>query len=68
MMDWKKFGRDVKAARTAANLTLREAAPLAGINYAVWHRLEHGRRLTNVLACLLICRWMEADPFKYLRE
>ena len=64
MMDWKKFGRDVKAARTAANLSLREAAPLAGINYASWQRLENGRHLTNVPAYLMICRWMKTDPFK----
>jgi hypothetical protein len=65
-VNWKKFARDVKRARTAANLSLREAAPLASIDYTVWHRLEHGRPLTSVPAYLLICRWMKADPFSYL--
>jgi transcriptional regulator with XRE-family HTH domain len=66
MMDWMKFGRDVKAARTAANLSLREAAALVGLDHTLWHRTEHARPLTNVLAYLLICRWMEVDPFGYL--
>jgi hypothetical protein len=68
MMDWKKFGRDVKAARLAANLSLREAAALVGVDYTLWHRTEHARPLTNVIAYLLICRWMTTDPFKYFRE
>jgi hypothetical protein len=50
----------------AANPSLREAAALAGLDYTLWHRTEHARALTNVLAYLLICRWMEADPFSYL--
>jgi hypothetical protein len=65
-VNWKQFGQDVKQARLAANPSLREAAALAGLDYTLWHRTEHARALTNVLAYLLICRWMEADPFSYL--
>jgi hypothetical protein len=65
-VNWKKFGRDVKAVRLAANLSLREAAALVGLDYTLWHRTEHARPLTNVLAYLLICRWMKSDPFSYL--
>jgi hypothetical protein len=66
-VNWKQFGQDVKQARLAANLSLREVAPLVGVDFTLWHRTEHARPLTNVSAYLLICRWMKADPFRYLK-
>lgn len=66
-VDWVKFGRDLKQARESANLTLRQAGKLSGINYTTWSRLERGQYATAPYY-LHLCRWMGVDPFTYLKR
>ena len=67
-VNWQRFGRDLRKAREAANLSFREAAAaLPGANYSTWAKAENGRAQHDVGRYLALCRWMGVDPFKYLR-
>lgn len=67
-LNWVKFGRDLKRVREAANLPLREAAEQCGIHYATLSRTERGKYVSMGAAQYLsLCRWMDADPFKYFK-
>jgi hypothetical protein len=61
---WARFGRDLRAAREACNLGLREAARKQKIDKGAWCRAEMGKPVT-VPTFLRLCLWMDADPFAY---
>lgn len=40
--EWRRFGDEIRAARTELGLSYRKAADLAGIAHATWQRIERG--------------------------
>jgi transcriptional regulator with XRE-family HTH domain len=63
-LNWKKFGRDLKALRADAELGLREVCRETSIDKAAWCRAEAGKAV-SVPNYLALCAWMEIHPFKH---
>lgn len=66
-VDWKRFGKELKAMREATDAGLREAARGAGIGHATWCRAEQGKVL-SAPHYLALCAWMESHPFKFYHQ
>jgi transcriptional regulator with XRE-family HTH domain len=63
---WKRFGRDLRECRIAADLSLRDIAGDVSVSHPTWSRAENGRPVT-VPVFLKLCGWLGVDPQSYLR-
>ena len=63
-LNWKMFGRELKALRKEAEIGLREACRDTGINHSAWCRAEGGKPV-SVPNYLALCAWMEVHPFRH---
>lgn len=63
--DWRQFGRDLRAHRTAYGWGLREAARETETHHATFCRAEHGKRI-EVADFVHLCWWIGTHPFDYL--
>lgn len=64
-VDWVKLAYHAAAARN--DDTIERTARRAGIGRAEWRKVEQGRAV-SAATLLLVCRWLGADPFAYLRD
>jgi len=65
-IEWTAFGAQLRAFREASGFGQREIARRLGIDHAALCRAEYGKPIST-LHYLVLCRWIDEDPFAYAR-
>ncbi len=61
---WRKFGSALRSYREDNGFGLRQVARGMKVHHATWCRAESGKPVT-VPVFILLCEWMNANPFQY---
>lgn len=67
MIMWREFGWDVRSARERLGVAPAAVAKANKVALSTWYKAEAGRPI-KLEPMLLICRWIGADPYRYLKR
>ncbi|WP_428832656.1 helix-turn-helix domain-containing protein [Labrys okinawensis] len=67
-VDWDRFCEDLKEARAKMNISVREMAKIAGVNFNIISRLEHKKIHCGTEAFFRLSLLIGKPPMEYIVE